>query len=71
MTERELTNAQLAQQDFVDNTIWDMLKELTFGKLDDNDYDVGLVGPVRDVIQAEFAERGITSKQEFYPEVEG
>ena len=70
MTERELTNAQLAQQDFVDNTIWDMLKELTFGKLGDDDYDVDLVGPVRDVIQAEFAKRSIMSEQEFYPEVE-
>lgn len=60
----ELTSRQLERQDFVEDVIHADLDELS-GK--DLPYDAALIGAVRDVIAAEFEERGIMDKMDFYP----
>ena len=65
----ELTDEQIERQDFVDNAIFSLLNEINPSKAD-LDWDIDLIGSVRDCIQREFAERSICSSQEFYPEMD-
>lgn len=44
----ELTNKQLEQMDFVDNTIFDMLKEIT--RCPDLEWDIEPISNIRDEI---------------------
>ena len=68
MTKRimELTKIQIDQQDFVDNTIFDLLKTLnpTSKELD---WDIEMIGNIRDVIRVWIIEKTDCSEQEFYP----
>ena len=65
----ELTELQIARQDFVDNAIYELINELipSDKKMD---WDINAIGDVRDAIQAMLVERDICSEQEFYPYVE-
>lgn len=64
----ELTDEQIDRQDLVDNAIFSLLNEIIPSKVDLN-WDIELIGNVRDCIQREFTERNICSAQEFYPEI--
>ena len=64
----ELTDKQIERQDFVDNAIFRLLNEINPSKVD-LDWNIDLIGSVRDRIQREFTERSICSAQEFYPEI--
>lgn len=64
----ELTDEQIERQDLVDNAIFSLLNEINPSKVD-LDWDIELIGSVRDCIQREFMERNICSAQEFYPEM--
>ncbi len=57
-------DAQLERQDFVDNAIHALLEELADMVIQ---WDVSLLGAVRDIISDEFESRGIMTEADFYP----
>lgn len=65
----ELTNKQLERQDFVDNKIMALLQEVnpTGQSLQ---WDIEVIGEIRDIVANYFKEKGICSEEEFYPTVE-
>lgn len=65
----ELTKQQIKRQDFVDNTIFDLINELIpSGK--EMGWDIEAVGEIRDAIQSQLVNRGLCTEQEFYPYIE-
>jgi len=62
-----LTNEQLERQDFVDNKIHRCLEELAGEPIE---WDISLIGAVRDAISGEFDSRGIVNEDAFYPSCE-
>lgn len=65
----ELTAQQIERQDFVDNAIFDLINKLIpSGK--ETEWDIEIIGEIRDAIQTKLVERGICSEQEFYPYIE-
>ncbi len=66
----ELTSEQIKRQDFVDNAIFDLIKTANPTEKDIN-WDIEMIGEVRDVIEDWLVERlKITDEQDFYPWVE-
>jgi hypothetical protein len=65
----ELTDQQISRQDFVDNAIHDLINELIPSD-NEMEWDIEVIGEVRDVIQAMLVGRGICTEQEFYPYIE-
>jgi hypothetical protein len=65
----ELTDQQISRQDFVDNAIHDLINELIPSDKE-MEWDIEVIGEVRDVIQAMLVGRGICTEQEFYPYIE-
>ena len=65
----ELTDQQISRQDFVDNAIYDLINELIPSDKE-MEWDIEVIGEVRDVIQAMLVGRGICTEQEFYPYIE-
>jgi hypothetical protein len=65
----ELTDQQISRQDFVDNAIHDLINELIPSDKE-MEWDIEVIGEVRDVIQAMLVGRGICIEQEFYPYIE-
>ena len=61
----KLTKIQIDQQDFVDNTIFDSLKTLN-PTTKELDWDIEMIGSIRDVIQGWIIEKMDCSEQEFY-----
>lgn len=63
----ELTKTQLDRQDFVDNKIYNLLKELNPGSVN-IDWNIELIGEVRDAVEKIITERlCICSSKDFYP----
>ena len=65
----ELTAQQIERQDFVDNTIYDLINELIPSEKE-MDWDIEAMGTIRDAIQSQLVERGFCTEQEFYPYIE-
>ena len=65
----ELTNAQIERQDFVDNAIFELLRELQ-PAAKDIDWDIEKIAEVRDSIAALFEQNGICTENDFYPYIE-
>ena len=65
----ELTDQQISRQDFVDNAIFDLINELIPSDKE-MEWDIEVIGEVRDVIQAMLVGRGICTEQVFYPYIE-
>jgi hypothetical protein len=65
----ELTNEQIERQDFVDNAIYRLIQELNPTELY-IDWDIEIIGEIRDVVKNYFVELSICSDIEFYPELE-
>ena len=66
----ELTSEQIKRQDFVDNAIIDLIKTVNPTEKDIN-WDIEMIGDVRDVIEDWLVERlKITNEQGFYAWVE-
>lgn len=61
-----LTNQQLAQQDAVNDAIYELLLELAGGEEREDDL-WEIVGSVRDTISEEFHNRAIMAEKDFYP----
>jgi hypothetical protein len=65
----ELTKKQIERQDFVDNAIYELL--LSINPTDKNfDWDIEMIGDIRDVIQDYIIQKTNCSEQEFYPYIE-
>lgn len=60
----ELTDEDLERQDAVDNAVFDLLNELSPKPLE---WDMSLIGPVRDRVQTVFQEHDICAPHDFYP----
>ena len=63
---KKLTKKELERQDFVDNTIFEMLGELVPANRKLR-WDIEIIGAVRDAIQTQLIARGVMIKQQFYP----
>lgn len=67
--EKELTQNEIGRQDFVDNLIVELLRELSGD--DSLDYFTeptnGLVSSIRETIGSKFEEYGIMPELDFYP----
>jgi len=65
----ELTKKQIERQDFVDNAIFDLLETLnpTSKQLD---WDIEVIGEIRDKICDYFIDTDICKEQEFYPYID-
>lgn len=65
----ELTDKQIAQQDYIDNKVFALLNELNpSGK--ELTWDIDAIGRIRDAIAQVFVDKGICTEQEFYPYIE-
>lgn len=62
----ELTKAQIEKQDFVDNAISDLIRELNPSR-EDIDWNIEIIAEIRDRISSYFEEIGICAEQDFYP----
>lgn len=62
----ELTKKQIERQDFVDNAINNLIQNLEISNRV-TDWDIELIGNIRDVIQTYFTESNIYREEEFYP----
>mgnify|MGYP006873004715 CR=1 FL=1 len=65
----ELTDEQIERQDIVDNTIHEML----IGLIPNDktlDWDIEIIGRVRDVVEHIFVKKHICTDYEFYPYIE-
>ena len=65
-TNMELTEQQIERQDYVDNAIYDLITKVipSNRKLE---WNIEVIGEIRDTIQSQLVEKGICSEQEFYP----
>ena len=65
----ELNKKQIERQDFVDNSIFELLQSLN--PTDKNfDWDIEMIANIRDEIQYYIIEKVNCSEQEFYPYIE-
>ena len=65
----ELDKKQLERQDFVDNSIFELLQSLN--PTDKSfDWDIEMIANIRDEIQYYIIEKVNCSEQEFYPYIE-
>jgi hypothetical protein len=65
----ELNKKQIGRQDFVDNSIFELLKSLNpTGK--NFDWDIEMIADIRDRIQHHIIKKTKCSEQEFYPYIE-
>lgn len=62
----ELTNKQIERQDFVDNSIFELIQNLNPSNKE-IEWDIEFIAEIRDIIQLHFNELGVCSEQEFYP----
>lgn len=67
MNANGLTQQQIAQQDFVDNTIFDLILSVNPTDKEIN-WDIEMIGEIRDVLKEWLVDKlDITTEQEFYP----
>ncbi len=62
----ELNKIQIERQDFVDNTIFELLQTLNPTK-ELFDWDIKMIADIRDTIQHYIIDKTSCSEQEFYP----
>ena len=63
---KPLTKQQLERQDFVDNGIFELIQKLLPANKQ-LEWDIEVIGAVRDVIQNEVAKKKFMNKRQFYP----
>ena len=69
INDMELTDEQIKRQDYVDNAIFNLINDVIPSD-DELDWNIEIIGNVRDVIHDELVKRGICTAQEFYPEID-
>lgn len=65
----ELTDKQIARQDFVDNSIFELLQSLNPTNKTIN-WDIEMIGQVRESVESCFTDKKICTSKEFYPYIE-
>ena len=67
---KELTSGQIKRQDYVDNAIYQLIREIN--PVDKEiAWDIEMIGEIRDVVREWMVERlKITDEQVFYPYLE-
>ena len=65
----ELNKKQIERQDFVDNSVFDLLQLLNPTKKE-FDWDIEMIGNVRNLIQNWIIKKTNCLEQEFYPYIE-
>lgn len=65
----ELTSQQIERQDFVDNAIFELINELNPSEKE-LEWDIEIIGEIRDAIQSQLVEKGFCTEQDFYPYIE-
>ena len=65
----QLTAQQIERQDFVDNTIQELINELipSDKKME---WNIDIIAEIRDAVQAQLVGNGYCTAQEFYPYIE-
>lgn len=64
---RELTEKEIRRQDFVDNAIFDFIKELNLSSKT-IDWNIEMIGEIRDIVSDWIVNKlKICTEQEFYP----
>jgi len=61
------TNQQTEQQDRVDNAIYDMICNVVPGGVEKIEWDIELIGTIRDAISTYLVDKDVCTEQEFYP----
>ena len=66
-----LTNEQIRRQDWVDNQIHELCDNvIPHDKFDGNlEWDIALIGGVRDIIGNYLVKKGVCTDAEFYPHI--
>ena len=62
----ELTDKQIERQDFVDNAIFELINELIPSEKK-MEWNIEMVGEIRDTIQSQLIKNGFCTETEFYP----
>jgi len=65
----ELTKKQIERQDFVDNSIFELLQTLN-PTTKYFDWDIKMIVNIRDVVQSYIINKTNCSEQDFYPYIE-
>lgn len=63
---KELSCKQIARQDFVDNSIYNLINEINPTDIPIS-WNIDFIGTIRDCIQQYYIDNNICSQQEFYP----
>ena len=67
---RELTKKEIRRQDFVDNAIFDLIKELNLSSKE-IDWNIEMIGEIRDIITDWSVNKSkMCTEQEFYPYID-
>lgn len=69
INDMELTDEQIERQDYVDNAIFSLICDVNPSDTE-LEWDIELIGNVRDAIQNELVSRKVCTAQEFYPEMD-
>lgn len=62
----KLTKQQISRQDFVDNQIFESIQKL-FPPSKQLDWDIEIIGVIRDAISHQLADKKLMSEMQFYP----
>lgn len=62
----QLTKQQIERQDFVDNHIFELLQKL-LPATKNIDWDIEVIGAVRDVISTQIVDKKLMKEKDFYP----
>ena len=66
---QELTDKEIERQDYVDNRVYELLNDLLPAGKKLN-WDIEIIGAVRDAVQAQITDRKLMSEAAFYPYIE-
>ncbi|OGW51816.1 MAG: hypothetical protein A2Y81_01205 [Nitrospirae bacterium RBG_13_43_8] len=70
MNENEVTQQQIAQQDFVDNAIFSLIRSVNPNNKE-IEWDIEMIGEIRDVLKEWLVDKlDLSTEQEFYPYLE-
>lgn len=61
-----LTKQQIERQDFVDGKIFDLIVDLSVGNVIP-DWDIEIIGEIRDIVGRYLGEKYQITEKEFYP----
>jgi DNA polymerase sigma len=70
MNANGLTQQQIAQQDFIDNSIFSLIRSVNPSNKE-IEWDIEMIGEIRDVLKEWLVDKlSLTTEQEFYPYIE-